>query len=45
MFDGRCNRFENTLPVAHDVMIVEAQNTEAFAGKISISPCIALLFF
>jgi len=45
MFDGRCNRFKNTLPVAHDVMIVEAQNTEAFAGKVSISPGIALLLF
>jgi len=45
VFDGRCNRFENTLPVAHDLMIVEAQNTEASADKISISPCIALLFF
>jgi hypothetical protein len=45
MFDGCCNRFENALPVAHDVMIVEAQNTKAVAGKISISPCIALLFF
>jgi hypothetical protein len=22
MFDGRCNRFENTLPVTHHVMIV-----------------------
>ncbi len=45
MFDGRYNRFQNPLPVAHDVMIVEAQNTEAFAGKISFSPCIAQLFF
>src|SRR5262245_36670483 len=45
MFDGRCNRFENTLPVAHDVMIVEAQNTKTFANKVSISPGIALLLF
>jgi len=25
MFDGRCNRFENVLPVDHDLVIVEAQ--------------------
>jgi hypothetical protein len=33
------------LPIEHDVMIVEAQNAKAFAGKISISSGVALLLF
>jgi hypothetical protein len=45
MFDGRCNRFENTLPVGRNVMIVKAQNTKTFAGKVSISSGVALLLF
>jgi hypothetical protein len=45
MFDCRCNRFENTLPVGRNVMIVKAQNTKTFAGKVSISSGVALLVF
>src|SRR5262249_53932966 len=44
-FDGSCNRFQNALPVDHDVIIVEAQNTKAFVGKISISAGVAVLLF
>jgi hypothetical protein len=43
LFDGRCNRFDNTLPVGRNVMIVEAQNTKTFAGKVSVSSGVALL--
>ena len=41
--DGSCNRFENALSVGHDIVIVEAQNTKAFVGEISISTSVALL--
>src|SRR5262249_61587461 len=43
--NGSRNRFENALPVNHDVIVVEAQNAKAFAGKISISAGGALLLF
>jgi hypothetical protein len=45
MFDGSCNRFQNALPVDHDVIVAEAQNAKAFAGKVSISAGVALLLF
>jgi hypothetical protein len=41
--DGSCNRFENALSIGHDVVIVEAQNTKAFVGKVDISTSVALL--
>src|ERR1700751_4465506 len=41
--DGSRNRFENALTVSHDIVIVEAQNTKAFVGKISIPTSVALL--
>jgi hypothetical protein len=43
MPDGSCNRFENALSVGHDLLIVEAQNTKTFIGKIGISTSVALL--
>jgi hypothetical protein len=36
MFDGSRNRFQNTLEVGHDIMIVEAQNAKALAGEKGI---------
>src|SRR5262249_60521743 len=44
-FNGSCNRFQNALPIDHDVIIVEAQHAKAFAGKISISAGVAFLLF
>jgi hypothetical protein len=43
--NGSCNRFENALPVSHNVVIVEAKNAKSLLGKISISAGIALLLF
>ena len=45
MFDGGGNRFQNSLAVDHHVMVVEAQNTKALAGKKGISPRVASLLF
>jgi hypothetical protein len=43
MRDGGGNRFQNALPVGHDVIVVEAQNTKTFAGEKDITARVALL--
>ncbi len=43
MFDGSRDRFQDALPVCHDVVVVEAQNVQALAGEKSITARIASL--
>ncbi len=43
MFDGSRDRFQDALPVCHDIVIVEAQNVKALAGEKSTATGVAPL--
>jgi hypothetical protein len=45
VFNSCCDRFQNTLPIRHNVVIVEAQYPKSLAGQKGIPPRITLLVF